>query len=317
MIRRQCSQSPQDDPVQRPDRSRHATTKQGSLRQGHVIVKKIYNNNVLLGVNGSGTEMVVNARGIAYGRHRGEIVDASSAQRYVAEGAYRTTAIASLLTNATHTEVRVAQAIVELAREELGTPHARRMMLPILDHLVAAVHRAKQGAVIDFPLEWEVRQHYPDEAELGRRAVEIVDGALGIHLQPEEWVAFSLHFINQRWDSRDVSRTMSMTQTICDVFTELEDLWHVEIDRSSMSASRFVTHLRYLFARASDNKQLSHVDLDIVGLMSDRYPEATLAASQVAEHMSKVIGNDLTKAEINYIALHTTRLYNEVMGMDG
>lgn len=131
--------------MQRPDRSRYATTKQGSLRPGHVIVKKIYNNNVLLGVNGSGTEMVVNARGIAYGRHRGEIVDASSAQRYVAEGAYRTTAIASLLTNATHTEVRVAQAIVELAREELGTPHARRMMLPILDHLVAAVHRAKQG----------------------------------------------------------------------------------------------------------------------------------------------------------------------------
>ncbi|PHP59354.1 transcriptional antiterminator, partial [Salmonella enterica subsp. enterica serovar Typhimurium] len=79
----------------------------------------------------------------------------------------------------------------------------------------------------------------PDEAELGRRAVEIVDGALGIHLQPEEWVAFSLHFINQRWDSKDVSQTMSMTQTICDVFTELEDLWHVEIDRSSMSASRF------------------------------------------------------------------------------
>lgn len=79
MIRRQYSQSPQDDPVQRPDRSRHATTKQGSLKPGHVIVKKIYNNNVLLGVNGSGTEMVVNARGIAYGRHRGEIVDASSA----------------------------------------------------------------------------------------------------------------------------------------------------------------------------------------------------------------------------------------------
>ena len=72
----------------------------------------------------------------------------------------------------------------------------------------------------------------------------------------------------------------------------------------------------YLFARASDNKQLSHVDLDIVGLMSDRYPEATLAASHMAEHISKAIGNDLTEAEINYIALHTTRLYNEVMGMD-
>ena len=51
------------------------------------------------------------------------------------------------------------------------------MMLPVLDHLVAAVHRAEQGSVIDFPLTWEVQQLYPDEARLGHRAVEIVDGA--------------------------------------------------------------------------------------------------------------------------------------------
>ena len=109
-----------------------------------VVVKKVYNNNVLLGVDRSGTEMVVNARGIGFGRHRGEVVDASSAQRYLAEGTYRTAAIASLLSNATHTQVRVAQAIVELAQEELGIPNAQRMMLPVLDHLVAAVHRAEQ-----------------------------------------------------------------------------------------------------------------------------------------------------------------------------
>lgn len=316
MIRRQYSQLPQDDPVQPPKHSQQLT-KSASLGPEQVIIKKVYNNNVLLGVDHSGTEMVVNARGIGYGRHRGEVVNVSSGQRYVAEGTYRTAAIASLLSNATHAQVRVAQAIIELTQDDLGTPNAQRMMLPVLDHLVAAVHRAERGIVIDFPLTWEVQQLYPDEAVLGHRAVEIADSALGIHLQPEEWVAFSLHFINQRWDGKGVSRTMSMTQAISDIFRELEDLWRVEIDRSSISASRFVTHLRYLFARASDSKQLSHVDLDIVGLMSDRYPEATLAATQVAEHMSKVIGNDLTNAEINYIALHTTRLYKEVMGTDG
>ena len=256
-----------------------------------VVVKKVYNNNVLLGIDRSGTEMVVNARGIGFGRHRGEVVDASSAQRYLAEGTYRTAAIASLLSNATHTQVRVAQAIVELAQEELGIPNAQRMMLPVLDHLVAAVHRAEQGSVID--------------------------GALGIHLQPEEWAAFALHFINHQWDGKSVSRTVTMTQAISEVFTELENLWQVQIDRSSMSASRFVTHLRYLFARAADNKQLSHIDLDIMGLMSDHYPEATSAALTVAEHISTAIGDDLTKAEVNYIALHTTRLYGEVTVVDG
>ncbi|AGJ78413.1 PRD domain-containing protein [Cutibacterium avidum] len=281
-----------------------------------VVVKKVYNNNVLLGVDRSGTEMVVNARSIGFGRHRGEIVDASSAQRYLAEGTYRTAAIASLLSNATRTQVRVAQAIVELAQEELGMSNSQRMMLPVLDHLVAAAYRAEQGVVIDFPLTWEVQQLYPDEASLGHRAVEIVDGTLGIHLQPEEWVAFALHFINRQWDGKGVSRTVTMTQAISEVFTELEELWQVKIDRSSMSASRFVTHLRYLFARAADNKQLSHIDLDIMGLMSDRYPAATSAALTVAKRISTAVGDELTKAEINYIALHTSRLYGEVMGVE-
>lgn len=281
-----------------------------------VVVKKVYNNNVLLGVDRSGTEMVVNARSIGFGRHRGEIVDASSAQRYMAEGTYRTAAIASLLSNATRTQVRVAQAIVELAQEELGMSNSQRMMLPVLDHLVAAAYRAEQGVVIDFPLTWEVQQLYPDEASLGHRAVEIVDGTLGIHLQPEEWVAFALHFINRQWDGKGVSRTVTMTQAISEVFTELEELWQVKIDRSSMSASRFVTHLRYLFARAADNKQLSHIDLDIMGLMSDRYPAATSAALTVAKRISTAVGDELTKAEINYIALHTSRLYGEVMGVE-
>lgn len=114
-----------------------------------------------------------------------------------------------------------------------------------------------------------------------------------------------------------MSRTVTTTQVISEVFTELENLWQVQIDRSSMSASRFVTHLRYLFARAADNKQLSHIDLDIMGLMSDRYPEATSAALTVAERISTAIGDDLTKAEVNYIALHTTRLYGEVTVVDG
>ncbi|WCC80220.1 PRD domain-containing protein [Cutibacterium equinum] len=287
-----------------------------NLGPEHVVVEKVYNNNVLLGVDRSGTQMVVNARGIGFGRRRGEVVDASSAQRYLAEGTYRTAAIASLLCNATHTQVRVAQAIVELAQEELRIPNAQRMMLPVLDHLVTAVQRAERGVVIDFPLTWEVQQLYPDEASLGRKAVEIVDGALGIHLQSEEWVAFALHFINHQWDGKGLSRTVTMAQAISEVFAKLEELWHVEINRSSMSASRFVTHLRYLFARAADNKQLSRIDLDIIGLMSDRYPQATSAALEVAKSISTAIGDELTKAEINYIALHTSRLYGEVMEGD-
>lgn len=50
--------------------------------------------------------------------------------------------------------------------------------------------------------------------------------------------------------------------------------------------------------------------------MSDRYPAATSAALTVAERISTAVGGELTKAEINYIALHTSRLYGEVMGVE-
>ncbi len=112
----------------------------------------------------------------------------------------------------------MAQAIVELARERLERSHARRMMLLSLD--ASSAVPSWQG-VIDFPLEWKSVSSYPDEAELGRRCRNR-RGALGINLQPEEWWHSPYTSSISGGTVRSLSRTMSMTRTICDVLLGLD-----------------------------------------------------------------------------------------------
>lgn len=276
-------------------------------------VKRVYNNNVVLAIETDATEVVLLGKGIGFQRRPGEIVDTSLAdQRFVAEGPYRAPQLAGLLSDAPADQITLAQTITELGHATLGLEPRQSLMIPVLDHLTFAVRRAQEGTHIDFPLRWEVAQLYPVEAALGRQVVTLVNEGLGIQLQEDEWVAFALHFVNQQWTKGDFSKTVAMTETISRVFLRLAERWGTPIDENASSAARFVTHLRYVFARAASDKQLSTSRLDVLTVVRQAYPEAAEAALDIAELIGKAINRVISNDEISYLALHTTRLYAEM-----
>ncbi|MDI3196145.1 PRD domain-containing protein [Pseudarthrobacter sp. AL07] len=276
-------------------------------------VKRVYNNNVVLAIETDATEVVLLGKGIGFQRRPGEIVDTSLAdQRFVAEGPYRAPQLAGLLSDAPADQITLAQTITELGHATLGLEPRQSLMIPVLDHLTFAVRRAQEGTHIDFPLRWEVAQLYPAEAALGRQVVTLVNEGLGIQLQEDEWVAFALHFVNQQWTKGDFSKTVAMTETISRVFLRLAERWGTPIDENASSAARFVTHLRYVFARAASDKQLSTSRLDVLTVVRQAYPEAAEAALDIAELIGKAINRVISNDEISYLALHTTRLYAEM-----
>lgn len=276
-------------------------------------VKRVYNNNVVLAIETDATEVVLLGKGIGFQRRPGEIVDTSVAdQRFVAEGPYRAPQLAGLLSDAPADQITLAQTITELGHATLGLEPRQSLMIPVLDHLTFAVRRAQEGTHIDFPLRWEVAQLYPVEAALGRQVVTLVNEGLGIQLQEDEWVAFALHFVNQQWTKGDFSKTVAMTETISRVFLRLAERWGTPIDENASSAARFVTHLRYVFARAASDKQLSTSRLDVLTVVRQAYPEAAEAALDIAELIGKAINRVISNDEISYLALHTTRLYAEM-----
>lgn len=276
-------------------------------------VKRVYNNNVVLVIEADATEVVLLGKGIGFQRRPGEIVDTSLAdQRFVAEGPYRAPQLAGLLSDAPSDQILLAQTITELGHAALGLEPRQSLMIPVLDHLTFAVRRAREGTHIDFPLRWEVAQLYPAEAALGRQVLTLVNERLGVQLQEDEWVAFALHFVNQQWTKGDFSKTVAMTETISRVFVRLAERWGTPIDENASSATRFVTHLRYVFARAASDKQLNTSRLDVLTAVRQAYPEAADAALDIAGLIGKAINRVISNDEVSYLALHTTRLYAEM-----
>lgn len=277
-------------------------------------IKRVYNNNVLLAELADGSEMVLVGKGIGFNHKPGEIVDLNAAdQRFVPDGSYAASHVAGILSDAPLEQIELVQEIMAMAQTELKLEPRQSLLVPILDHLGFAVQRAHDGIKVDFPLRWEVAQLYPSEGNLGRRVVALIMERLGVQLQEDEWVAFALHFVNQQWAKSDFSKTVSMTETIARVFSLLSVRWGKNVDENALSASRFVTHLRYLFARSAEAAGSATIRVDVLASVRQAYPEAADAAVEVAKLIGAALHRELGADEVSYLALHTSRLYVEML----
>lgn len=286
----------------------------GLTRGDAATIKRVYNNNVLLAELGDGGEMILVGKGIGFNHKPGEAVELEAAdQRFVPDGSYAASHVAGVLGDAPLEQIELAQEITALAQVELKLEPRQSLLVPILDHLGFAVQRARDGIKVDFPLKWEVAQLYPAEGNLGRRVVDLIMARLGVALQEDEWVAFALHFVNQQWSKADFSKTVSMTETIARVFSLLSVRWGRNVDENALSASRFVTHLRYLFARPAEVTGAASIPVDVLASVRQAYPEAADAALEVAKLIGGALRRDLGNDEISYLALHTSRLYVEML----
>lgn len=273
-----------------------------------VRVERVFNNNVVLGHEADGGTVMLVGKGIGWGHRAGDEVSDEGTQRFVPDVGVRHERLAGVLGQASDEEVEAAAAIVTLAHRELGLPASEALLLPVLDHLCGAAARARRDVRIDFPLVWEVGQLYPAEAAFGRRAAVLAEQRLGVRLQQEEWVAFALHCINQQWARSDVGATFAMTETLNAVFDHLEVRWGMALDRTSTGCSRFVTHLRYLFARLASGAEGQGPGAELLPTLSARNPQETRVAHELAELIGGSFGRRPSDDEVAYLALHVARL---------
>lgn len=279
-----------------------------------VTVKRIYNNNVILCATDNAAEVVLVGKGVGYAVKVGEVFDSADpgVRRFVPDENYRASHVAELLSDASLEETEAAHEVVLMASEALGIKASQRLLLPLLDHLSFAVYRARSGIEVDFPLRWEVAQVFPKEADIGRRALQLINDRLGVKLQDDEWSAFALHFVTYQWSGGDLNKSLAMARTIAQAFELLEAEWGHPVDQGLMSSARFVTHLRYLWIRAHDNQQLDASPIGLMTTIRASYPRAVTAAEKLALLFASVVGSPLTSEEVAYLALHTSRLYVEV-----
>ena len=285
-------------------------------------ISRIYNNNVVLTVDYHGKESVMIGRGIAFGKRKGQLVDPSAVeQTFVPEQGMSGERLSMTLSEIPAEILSIATLLESKVRAEGALELSNSFILPLADHLHYAVVRARDGVRVEYPLAPEVTVLYPREVEYGRTVLQMVRERLQVELGPNEAIPLALHLVNAQFATADMSQAFRMTEVFAQVFEIIEASYERKIDPDSMSAARFVTHLRYLFVRASrasanhtEDDEVSQPSL-LAALRAD-VPRAYACAQKVLLVLQMQLKHSLTRDELTYLTIHIARLARDMWGIN-
>ena len=218
---------------------------------------------------------------------------------------------AEILSIATGLESRVrADGVLELSNS---------FIIPLADHLHYAVMRAREGVRVDYPLAPEVTLLYPREVEYGRSVIAAVRERLQVQMDPGEAIPLALHLVNAQFATADMSQAFRMTEVFAQVFEIIEASYERTLDPDSVSVARFITHLRYLFVRASREGEPQEIDgvsqPSLLAALRADAPRAFACAQKVLLVLQMQLNHSLTRDELTYLTIHIARLAREMWGI--
>ncbi|MFI5985291.1 PRD domain-containing protein [Streptomyces sp. NPDC051555] len=273
---------------------------------------RVLNNNVVLARDEQGQEVILTGRGIGFNCRQGQIVDPALIVRvFVPADGRDPDHLAEVLTLIGEEVLRaVVIALSEVGIE--GRESTRpTLAIAVADHVAGALDRAARGIVVEYPLQAEAQTLYAAEYAQAQRLLAAINERVDPQLAPSEATALTLHLVNAGFASGDLSFTYTMTGVIQQMLAVVRERYGLEVPQESMSAARFITHVRYLFVRVQQHRQLKGHESTIGKGIRQHYPEATHTAQQLATIVELRLGQQLSEDEVSYLALHVARMTAE------
>jgi beta-glucoside operon transcriptional antiterminator len=276
-----------------------------------VEILRVFNNNVVLARNGSG-EVILTGRGLGFQAKPGQQIDPSRVLRtFIPEDGRDPDQLGVMVAAIPPEHLVLAEQALEAGRAELSIPYSSVLSVALADHLSFAIKRLQLGLPFDYPLRAEVSHLYPAELQAARRILEHVNARLEVPLADDEAVPITLHLVNAGFATGDLSYTYQMTGVFTQLFEVLEQAYERPVDRDTVNAARFITHLRYFFVRAGSGKQLDEGASKLRIAIQGSYPDAYAIALKLQAVLELRLGKPLTEDEVTYLTLHVARMVDE------
>ena len=271
-----------------------------------MLIRKIFNNNVVLAVGEDENELILMGRGIAFQKKAGEFIDESKVDKIFVEGL--SNKLTELLKDTPQNHLELADEIINNAKSKLTAKLSDYIYLTLTDHLDFAITRIKQGQILRNPLLWEIKKIYPKEYRIGIQALEMVKEKLGVILPEDEAGSIALHLVNAQNGSQEMDQTIEITEMVHDILQIVRYHYGIDLDEESLNYSRFIVHLRF-FAQRLTEKHI-HVDdnNDLFEIVKEKFPHAYSCVEIIDGYVKKATDLSLSKSEMVYLMLHIQRV---------
>ncbi len=273
-----------------------------------MIIKQIFNNNIVSTTDDKGQELLILGRGIGFNFRAGDLIEENRIEkvfRLQDENLYEK--FKASITELPIEILQVTDDIVSLARTQLHSKISDSIYISLSDHIHFAVQRLAQGMIIQNPLSWEIQHFYKAEYDVAREALHLLRERLGIEFPKEEVCHIALHFVNAEINDsmNDVTHMMQLLQEVMNI---IKYHYSAEFDEDSVSYFRFITHLKYFCQRVITHTSHDDTEEYLYEVVKKNYPDTFQCIRKIETFIQKHYQYAMTHSEQLYLTLHLERL---------
>ena len=269
-----------------------------------VEILKVFNNNVALARD---DEIVVMGKGLAFGKRAGDTLASDKVEKTFVLKDTSAGIFADLYQSTAPEVVDALLQIVDEAEESLNINLKSNAYIALADHINFALNRHQEGISLVNPLSWEVRNFYPQEQTLGLRSLDIIEGKTGIRLEESEATAIALHLVNASMQGDRLEHTVKMTRIVGDILNIVRNYFSFKFDETSITYSRFLTHLQFFAQRIVKGMDHQEGDSFLYDQVKASYPAAFQCTERIRDYADKVHDFQVSQDEQVYLAIHIQR----------
>lgn len=276
------------------------------MREG-LEVQKVLNNNVIIASHPEHEEVVVIGKGIGFGKKTGDQLSAETIEKmFILTNEREREQYKTLVPHVSERLIGLMNDIMLYIQERVSEPLNEHIHIALTDHIAFAIKRLKQGFAMDNPFLLETKALYPQEYEIAKGVIEMLNERLNISL-PEGEVGFIALHIYSSVTNSEVSSVNQNSRLISHLISLTEEHLKIKLDRDSVHYLRLVRHLHYTIERVRNEEQVEE-PRRFAEILKEEYPTAYDLAWKLVKVMQKQLQLPVYEAETVYLTMHLQRL---------
>lgn len=275
-----------------------------------MTISKVLNNNAVIVKDKDGVEKILLGCGLAFGLKVGNEVDAGKIQKEFVLKDEMSSKFQQFIQDIPIETVLLAEKIIANAKEKSEKQFDDSIYITLTDHLDGALERAKNNVEITNPLTSAIKNFYPKEFELGIDAVNLIREEKGIFLSYDEVAFITMHFVTAQLGG-NTPEFKSVLNFVMDISNKVRPYLDKEVDETSTSWQRFLTHLAFFAQRIMSGKEQPSKDALLFDSVRNSYPNAYKCIGNLCEYIQSKYEYTVEDDEKTYLMIHVNRLQME------
>lgn len=278
------------------------------IKGGTYRISRVIGNNFVCTVDDGGKEVILRGLGIGFKKHTGDLVPMQQVEKiYDLRDPEQSSRLRELLADVPPEFFDVSTEIIEAAEARIGRRLSENIYITLTDHICFAVERLRSGVSYPNHLLWEITNFYPAEFAIGKQALDMIDARLGFRLPQGEAGFIALHIVNAEIDGK-MADMVRITELIRKIISVVQDYYGVALDEQSLDYGRFITHLKFLGQRITQNRYAVDDDSEFQNMIVRRYRQDYRCAEQIRAQLRETFAIQLPPEEMTFLTIHLHRL---------